>query len=136
MGLAIVSEQICLPYAGKEACEICANECKSAGYNAIEFERVHPEMDEDGMPIEGSGFLAPVVIREKCVGCGICQSACHRRNVKTRHLLNSAAITVHAGDGKEDRIEHGLYTDLRAEEEKERFRRKRKINRQLGDFYK
>ncbi len=58
MGLAIVSESTCIPFAGREACQLCADECVAAGYYSIEFTRVGPEADGDGNPIEGTGYLA------------------------------------------------------------------------------
>ena len=67
-------------------------------------------------PIEGSGFSAPVVLADKCVGCGLCQTRCHVINVKTKKLLSSVAIIVEAGPGKEDRISSGSYLALRAHE--------------------
>jgi len=117
MGLARV-ETTCLPLAGKEACQLCVDECKAAGYHAIEFMRVHPKLDESGQPIEGSGFSAPVVLADKCVGCGLCQTRCHSINVKTKHLLASSAIVVEAGAGKEDRMSSGSYLALREQERK------------------
>jgi ferredoxin len=117
MGLAKV-ETTCLPLAGKEACQLCVDECKAAGYHAIEFMRVHPKLDESGQPIEGSGFSAPVVLADKCVGCGLCQTRCHSINVKTKHLLGSSAIVVEAGAGKEDRMSSGSYLALREQERK------------------
>ena len=74
MGLAKV-EPTCLPLAGKEACQLCVDECNAAGYHAIEFMRVHPKLDETGLPIDGSGFSAPVVMADKCVGCGFMPDA-------------------------------------------------------------
>lgn len=117
MGLAIV-ESNCLPLAGKEACQLCVDECKAAGYNAIEFMRVHPVLDEQGRPVEGSGFSAPAVIADLCVGCGLCQTRCHVINVKEKKLLSEVAIVVEAGPGKEDRMSKGSYLALRAEERK------------------
>lgn len=117
MGLAKV-ESTCLPLAGKEACQLCVDECKAAGYHAIEFMRVHPKLDESGQPIEGSGFSAPVVLPDLCVGCGLCQTRCHSINVKTKHLLASSAIIVEAGPGKEDRMSSGSYLALREQERK------------------
>jgi hypothetical protein len=80
--------------------------------------RVHPKLDESGQPIEGSGFSAPVVLADKCVGCGLCQTRCHSINVKTKHLLTSSAIVVEAGAGKEDRMSSGSYLALREQERK------------------
>ncbi|CAN5598987.1 hypothetical protein BH10PLA1_BH10PLA1_05830 [soil metagenome] len=120
MGLAEINTNTCLPHAGKEACQLCVDECTAAGYNAIEFERVGTELDSDGMPIEGSGFMAPVMVADKCVGCGLCQTRCHGVNFKTRHVLQESAIVVHAGAGKEDRMAHGSYVQLRVLRDKAR----------------
>jgi ferredoxin len=103
MGLAIVNENTCLPMAGREDCDLCVQECIAAGYRAIEYVLVGTEMDETGLPIDGSGRLAPVVLADKCVGCGLCQTRCYAINVKDRGVLSLSAIIVEAGPGKEDR---------------------------------
>ncbi len=120
MGLAWVNEQTCLPYAGREECQICVDECTASGYDAIEFMTVGTEIDEQGVPVEGTGMLAPVVLPEKCVGCGLCQTRCRAINVKTRHLLSESAIVIQAGPGKEDRILSGSYVALREAEQRQR----------------
>lgn len=112
MGLAIVNEATCLPFAGKEACDLCVQECIAAGYDAIEYTQVGVEVDENGQPIEGTGFAAPVVLEDKCVGCGLCQTRCYAINVKERHVLPESAIIVEAGEGKEDRLMSGSYKEL------------------------
>ena len=142
MGLAIVNKQICLPYAGRQACQMCVEECTAAGYHAIEFTRVGVEVDEEGMPIEGTGYLAPVVLADKCVGCGLCQTRCHGINVKERHLLRETAIWVEAGYGKEDRVMSGSYLALREQERRKRreqeklLQQKSSGNDYLPDFLK
>jgi ferredoxin len=118
MGLAIVNKSTCLPFAGREACQLCVDECVAAGYNAIEFTRVGTEVDELGVPVEGSGFLAPVVLADKCVGCGLCQTRCYGVNKQTKGLLHQSAIIIEAGKGLEDRLMRGSYVALRAEEAK------------------
>jgi ferredoxin len=118
MGLAMVNEQSCLPYAGVEACDLCVQECIAAGYDAIEYKQVGTQVDDSGLPIEGSGFLAPVVLSDRCVGCGLCQTRCYAINVKERHLLSASAIIVEAGEGKEDRLMSGSYQQLRVAESK------------------
>ncbi len=120
MGLALVNEQTCLPYAGREECQLCADVCADSGYHAIEFMIVGTETNEEGVPIEGTGMLAPVVLPEKCVGCGLCQTRCHAINVKTNHLLATSAIVIEAGPGKEDRILSGSYVALREAEQRQR----------------
>lgn len=109
MGLAVVNESTCLPFAGTEACDLCVQECNAAGYEAIEYTQVGVELDENGIPIEGTGFVAPVVLEDKCVGCGLCQTRCYAINVKQRGVLSESAIIVEAGEGKEDRLMTGSY---------------------------
>ena len=115
MGLAIVNEGTCLPFAGREACQLCVDECVAAGYDAIEFTRVGTEADGDGNPIEDSGYLAPAVLPDKCVGCGLCQTRCVSINVEEEQLLTESAIIVVAGEGKEDRFTNSSYRAWREE---------------------
>lgn len=120
MGLAIVDERTCLPHAGREACQLCVDECVAAGYDAIEFMRVGTQADDLGNPIEGSGFIAPVVKAERCVGCGLCQTRCYGINVQAKGLLHESAIIIKAGQGREDRMMHGSYIELRHAEQQQR----------------
>jgi Pyruvate/2-oxoacid:ferredoxin oxidoreductase delta subunit len=119
IGLAVVDQQTCLPYAGREACQLCVDECRLAGYDAFEFIRVGTELDAAGEPLEGSGFLAPTVRADRCVGCGLCQTRCYRINVKSKQLLTSSAVVVEAGAGNEDRLRDGSYCELRKAEQRE-----------------
>ena len=112
MGLAIVNERTCLPHAQREACQLCVDECKAAGYDAIEFQHVGTQVDADGAPIEGSGFLAPIVVADRCVGCGLCETRCFRINAQHKRLLADTAIHIVAGPGKEDRLFEGSYRRL------------------------
>jgi ferredoxin len=116
MGLAVVNQATCLPYAGREECRVCVDECVAAGYQAIEFVRVGTEMDALGQPLDGTGRLAPLVLADKCVGCGLCQTRCYAVNVKAKGLLAESAIRVEAGGDKEDRLIRGSYRELRAQE--------------------
>lgn len=104
IGLAVVDEDSCLPATGHQPCQLCSDECISAGYNAIEFIQKHTQVDDLGQPIEGTGFLAPVVLAERCMGCGLCQSRCYAINVKQHGVLGKSAIIVQAGPDKEDRF--------------------------------
>ena len=109
MGLAVLNLETCLPYAKRDACQLCYDECKAAGYDAIEFIRTGTELDASGNPVEGSGFLAPVIKAESCVGCGLCETRCYKINTVHKRLLPDTAIHVVAGIGKEDRIATGSY---------------------------
>lgn len=104
MGLAIVNSKTCLPIAGREACDLCVQECDAAGYHAIEYSQVNVQLDSDGQPIEGTGLVAPVVLADRCVGCGLCQTRCYGINVKQRGILSASAIIIEAGVGREDRL--------------------------------
>ena len=133
MGLAIVNAETCLPMAAREPCRLCVDECIAAGYHAIEFKRMHTQTDEDGRPVEESGFLAPVVLADKCVGCGLCHISCYNVNVHQKQLLPASAIVVEAGEGKEDRILHGSYRALRSAEASQR--RARLRDQQTHDYF-
>lgn len=111
MGLAIIDEQTCLPFANREACQLCVDECVASGYDAIDFVRVHTELDLSGNPIEGSGFLAPRVRAEACVGCGLCQTRCFSVNAKDKKLLSASAVVVETGPNREDRLTTGSYIE-------------------------
>jgi ferredoxin len=132
IGLAVVNQATCLPYAGREACQLCVDECRVAGYEAIEFVRVGTEVDPFGEPIADSGFLAPTVLAHKCVGCGLCQTRCYAINVKSKGLFNGSAIVVEAGEGKEDRLMQGSYVALREEGERRRQQEQRKLLEESG----
>lgn len=120
MGLAVIDPHACLPHAGREACQLCVDECRLAGYDAFEFVRVGTELDAFGAPVEDSGFLAPTVRAERCAGCGLCQTRCYRINVKAKQLLTASAVVVEAGAGKEDRLRNGSYLELRQAEQRAR----------------
>ncbi len=135
MGLAVVNERTCLPYAGTEQCQLCVDECRMAGYEAIEFLLVNSEIDEQGRPLEGTGFLAPVVLEDKCVGCGLCQMRCHSINVKNNKTLAESAIRVVAGPGKEDRLLSGSYIELRQRRIMEKRRARKKPDEAISDDY-
>jgi len=120
IGLAVVDRGTCLPHAGRGSCQLCVDECRMAGYDAIEFVRVGGEVDANGEPVEGSGHLAPVVREDRCIGCGLCQMRCRGINVKSERLLDHSAIRVVAGPGREDRIVSGSYRALREERIRQR----------------
>jgi ferredoxin len=133
IGLAKLNLTTCLPHAGREACQLCVDECVHAGYHAIEFTRVRTEVDAAGNPVEDSGFLAPVVIADKCVGCGLCQTRCYGINVADKGLFTESAIVISAGTGKEDRMMTGSYIALRVAEQAQREAQQRQRQQPTGD---
>lgn len=94
IGLAIIDQSTCLPYVGNSSCRMCVDECSAAGYNAIEFRTIGVSLDEQGLPIENTGRLVPLVLAEACIGCGLCQTRCNLINVKKEKLLSRPAIVV------------------------------------------
>ena len=113
IGRAEVNETTCLPHAHSGRCRLCMDACHAAGYDAIEFILVGVETDASGMPVDGTGDLAPAIIPERCVGCGLCQTVCHKVNVRQMGLLADSAILVRAGGGRDDRMVRGSYRALR-----------------------
>jgi ferredoxin len=134
MGLAIVDPTTCLPLAGRQECDLCVKECQDAGYHAIEFTRVGTQADADGQPIEGTGFLAPVVLADRCVGCGLCQTRCFGGHVMGTGLLERSAIVIEAGPGKEDRLLSGSYLALREQEAADRRREQAERAKKAGGY--
>ncbi|MCZ7646837.1 MAG: 4Fe-4S binding protein [Planctomycetota bacterium] len=103
MGLALVDEKTCLPHAGLRDCKLCYDECTAAGYDAIQMREIKlpvPEgIEEEGLysavELEELGkILAPFVVADKCVGCGLCEYRCHTALVKLEPLLEERAIKV------------------------------------------
>lgn len=133
MGLAVINESTCLPFHG-EPCQLCVDECTAAGYDALEFITVGTETDSDGQPIEGTGTLAPLLIADKCVGCGLCQTRCFGINVTAKGLLGESAIVIKAGNDHEDRMMSGSYRALRQQEQQKSRSRDSNADSYLPEF--
>jgi NAD-dependent dihydropyrimidine dehydrogenase PreA subunit len=130
--LAAIDAGTCLPHCRKEACGLCVDQCSAAGYHAIEYVRIGIEYDSGGMPIMDSGLLAPVILEDKCVGCGLCQARCRAVNVADKKLLRESAVKIMAGPGREDRIVAGSYRDLRNKRQERS--RERQIDVTEGEY--
>lgn len=62
IGLAEIDPKTCLAFRDT-GCHFCFDACRDAGYDAIQ--------------LDGNGYSPrPYVIRDKCVGCGACESVC------------------------------------------------------------
>ena len=136
LGLAELDIKTCLPHCKRDQCGWCFEECAAAGYNAIEYVRIDIQYDNGGRPIADSGFLAPVVLKEKCIGCGLCQARCYAVNVRDKKLLGESAVKIMAGPDREDRVVKGSYQDLQ-NERTNRIKKnpiKRPKNEYLPDF--
>lgn len=64
IGVALIDRRRCLDYAGEQSspCQQCYLQCP---------------LKDEAIILEGPG---PVVLAEKCVGCGICENVCHTVN--------------------------------------------------------
>lgn len=119
MGLAIVNAATCLPHAGREDCKLCYDECKAAGYHAIEIRTIKlhvgeiPEGVVSDEEREQMGHItAPFVDPSLCTGCGLCEYRCSAALVHQRKKLTHAAIAVVSEDRKQPRTIRPLPTAL------------------------
>jgi len=71
MGLAYFDKNICIPFAEYRDCIVCEEHCPTPD-KAIKF-----ELKQVTMP-DGTGRLVkyPYVVRNLCIGCGICETKC------------------------------------------------------------
>ncbi len=70
IGIAVFDKNRCLPYARAEECLVCEEHCPT-GEKAIIFE-------EKEVLVKGEikRVKQPVVVKKRCVGCGICETKC------------------------------------------------------------
>jgi len=96
IGTAKHIDTICLPRSETENCTVCHDTCREVGRNAIHFEdrMVYYRNPEDEWDEISMLFEIPVVDPERCVGCGMCVTACNRANVRQRKVLPEPAIKV------------------------------------------
>ena len=90
IGLAIFDKNRCLPYARGEECLVCEEHCPT-GKKAIIF-------DERDVTYGGvtRRLKQPVVVKNLCIGCGICETKCPVEGV-------SAVRVVHEGESRRQR---------------------------------
>lgn len=99
MGQAVVDRSTCLAYSRQQECMACQTACANAGYYAIESATVQAAggqavgQGEQADAPPPAGVDAPLV-SNRCVGCGACQTACMKRNVRESKLLPRPAIRV------------------------------------------
>ena len=101
MGRAVVDTALCLPHRGERDCRLCYEECRAAGYHAIDMREIRlavgdvPEGALSALELEAASRIdAPFVRREACVGCGLCEYRCHTAHAARGHLLPRSAIRV------------------------------------------
>ena len=72
IGKAYIDENRCIAWADEEACIVCEEMCP-VPEKAIILEEAEVGLEEDG---ESATVQRPQVIRERCIGCGICEYKC------------------------------------------------------------
>jgi len=82
MGLAVINEDLCLPYAEKENCIVC-EECCPTPRKSIVF-RTREAVNADGEVIV---IKEPHVRKGRCIGCGICELKCPVEGTKAIRIV-------------------------------------------------
>lgn len=87
IGKAYIIHDWCLAYRNT-GCRFCYDACVDAGYDAIELDQ----------------YNRPIVIEDKCVGCGKCQNVCvSQTEGSVQEVMTSRAIIVVTEDELEQR---------------------------------
>jgi len=71
IGHAYIDESLCLPWTGDSQCSVCEEMCPVPD-KAIRLQEAEV-VRADGSVVTVS---RPVVLRERCIGCGICEAKC------------------------------------------------------------
>lgn len=71
MGLAYFNKNLCLPYAQNVNCIVCEEHCPTPD-KAIKFEHKDVTLSDGNV----KRVKYPYVIKELCIGCGICEHKC------------------------------------------------------------
>jgi NAD-dependent dihydropyrimidine dehydrogenase PreA subunit len=90
IGKAEINRDRCLPWAENQECIVCEEMCP-VSEKAIRLELVEIESAAG----ERIFLQRPVVIRQACIGCGICENKCP--------VPGAAAIQVKAHEGNQGR---------------------------------
>jgi NAD-dependent dihydropyrimidine dehydrogenase PreA subunit len=72
MGLASINRDRCLPWAYNTPCVVCEEMCPLPDKAVILEQAVGQDLGQAG----NADLLRPYVIREKCIGCGVCEFHC------------------------------------------------------------
>jgi NAD-dependent dihydropyrimidine dehydrogenase PreA subunit len=94
MGTAWIARQNCLVWEQDRKCLVCDEVCP---YNAIAFQ-----------PVPGLRNAAPVVIENKCSGCGWCENKCPVQGGSAIRVNIIGEIRLASGSYIEKAREYGL----------------------------
>jgi MauM/NapG family ferredoxin protein len=82
IGLAVFDKNRCLPFAKAEECLVCEEHCPT-GKKAIVFEEKDVEIAGEARRIK-----IPRVVKDLCVGCGICETKCPLDGASAVRVIN------------------------------------------------
>lgn len=90
LGLAVIDRNRCIPWSSPENCIVCEEHCPVAD-KAIRFEEAVIRAPDGAT----RRLLRPHVVRETCIGCGVCETKCP---------VGGAAAIVVVPDGETRRL--------------------------------
>jgi MauM/NapG family ferredoxin protein len=101
IGVARIDTNRCIPYSEYENCLVCEEQCpvSTKTGKAIKFE-IRDVITFDG---DVRRLKFPVVLKDKCIGCGICESKCPIK--PTAAILVTAQVPRWRPDGQIMRAE-------------------------------
>ncbi len=82
IGLAVFDKDRCLPFANNEECLVCEEHCPT-GEKAIVFEEKQVLVKSEVQTLK-----IPRVVRERCIGCGICETRCPVQGQSAIRVIN------------------------------------------------
>ncbi len=94
VGTAWIARQNCLVWEQDRKCLVCDEVCP---YNAISFQ-----------PVPGLRNAAPVVVENKCSGCGLCENKCPVQGASAIRVNIIGEIRLASGSYIEKAAEYGL----------------------------
>jgi len=94
VGTAWIARQTCLVWEQDRKCLVCDEVCP---YNAISFQ-----------PVPGLRNAAPVVVENKCTGCGWCENKCPVQGASAIRVNIIGEIRLASGSYVEKAGEYGL----------------------------
>ncbi|MCJ7623968.1 MAG: 4Fe-4S binding protein, partial [Anaerolineaceae bacterium] len=93
IGLASVNRNRCLPWAYATACIICEEACPLPD-KAIELEE-DLILNEQGEQVI---IQKPIVIKEKCIGCGVCEHQCPMGGEAAIRVFSQTELSFSSGN--------------------------------------